>query len=117
MTPSYPDFGTCLVSQQRELELTISNPTGSASFWTVISDPQQQAEELFRVVPSSGFLEAQVTHVSCSKVILKVHFTARHNVAYRGKFIFQGMLGETPQALEVRGQGSYDNRHEALVDV
>ncbi|XP_038044933.1 deleted in lung and esophageal cancer protein 1-like [Patiria miniata] len=117
MTPSYLDFGTCLVSQQRELEVTISNPTGSASFWTVISDPQKQAEELFRVVPSSGFLKAHVTHVSRSKMIHKVHFTARHNVAYRGKFIFQGMLGETPQELEVRGQGSYDSRHEALVDV
>ncbi|XP_022081791.1 deleted in lung and esophageal cancer protein 1-like [Acanthaster planci] len=117
VTPSQLDFGTCLVTQQRELEVTISNPTGSASYWTVVSDPQQQAEELFRVVPSAGLLEAHVTHVSRSKMILKVHFTARHNVAYRGKFIFQGMLGETPQELEVRGQGSYDSRHEALVDV
>ncbi len=41
----------------------------------------------------------------------------RHNIAYKGKFVFQGMLEETPQELEVRGEGSYDSRHEAWVDV
>ena len=29
------DFGTCLVGQRRELQLTLSNPTASISFWSV----------------------------------------------------------------------------------
>ena len=27
------DFGTCLVGQRRELQIILSNPTGSDSFW------------------------------------------------------------------------------------
>ncbi|XP_071803084.1 deleted in lung and esophageal cancer protein 1-like [Asterias amurensis] len=119
VTPSQLDFGTCLVSQQRQLEVIINNPTGSASRWTVqsVADQKEGSENIFDVVPSTGFLEAHITHVSRSKVTLKVHFTARHNIPYKGKFIFKGMLGEIPQELEVKGEGSYDSRHEALVDV
>ena len=40
-------------------------------------EEEQEKEQVFDVVPSSGLLEAHITHVSRSKVILKVHFTAR----------------------------------------
>ena len=43
----------------------------------LVADPKEQAEEIFRVVPSCGFLEAHITHISHSKMILKIHFTAR----------------------------------------
>ncbi|XP_077978029.1 deleted in lung and esophageal cancer protein 1-like [Glandiceps talaboti] len=113
------DFGTCLVGQQRELEISLKNPTGSASYWTAIMDKSASKFEpgMFAVVPASGFLEAHVTHVSKSKTYIKIQFTAKHNTEYECVFVFQGMLGEETRKLYIRGQGSYDGRHEALVDI
>ena len=31
------DFGTCLVGQRREMQLLITNPTASASYWVASS--------------------------------------------------------------------------------
>ncbi|KAJ8025227.1 Deleted in lung and esophageal cancer protein 1 [Holothuria leucospilota] len=121
ITPEKLDFGTCLVGQQRSLEVTITNSTASASFWKgylCSQDPtDDRGLEVFNISPSLGYLEAHVTHVSQSKAILKILFTARHDVSYEGVFLFSGLLGEETRKLTVTGQGSYDNRHEALVNV
>ncbi|XP_013414779.1 deleted in lung and esophageal cancer protein 1 [Lingula anatina] len=113
------DFGTCLVGQQRELELILSNKTGSASFWTAIIESKSDTctADTFRITPASGVLDAHITHISNSKVLLKLHFIAKHNEDYEAVFLVQGMLGEEPRRLYVKGQGSYDERHEALVNV
>ncbi|XP_033106181.1 deleted in lung and esophageal cancer protein 1-like [Anneissia japonica] len=112
------NFGVCLVGQQREKEIVLRNPTSSASFWTAAIDWCSTPDDVvFSLTPSSGMLEAYVTHVSNSKTLLKVHFTPRHNIAYDCIFILSGMLGEEPCYLRVKGEGSYDSRHEALVNI
>ncbi|XP_070564757.1 deleted in lung and esophageal cancer protein 1-like [Ptychodera flava] len=112
------DFGTCLVGQQRELEIFLKNPTGSDCFWTATIDKASRAVNgMFSVTPASGFLEAHRTHISKSKAYVKIQFTAKHNTDYECIFVFQGMLGEETRKLCVKGQGSYDGRHEALVNI
>ncbi|XP_071961985.1 deleted in lung and esophageal cancer protein 1-like [Antedon mediterranea] len=112
------DFGVCHVGQQREKEILLRNPTSSASFWTGVIDwCNYQDDAVFALTPSSGMLEAHVTHVSSSKTLLKVHFTAMHNIEYDCIFVLRGMLGEEPCYLRVKGEGSYDSRHEALVNI
>ncbi|XP_072179053.1 deleted in lung and esophageal cancer protein 1-like [Diadema setosum] len=117
LAPSQLDFGSCLVGQERSLRVTITNPTSSGSYWTVSFDAwSTTADDVFEVSPPAGYLEPHVTHVSNSKAILTIYFKPRHNISYQGSFIFKGMLGEEIKFLQVRGQGTYDSRHEALVN-
>ena len=44
-------------------------------------------------------------------------FIHRHAEEYTAVFVFQGILGEEQQRLEVRGQGSYDGLFESQVNV
>ncbi|XP_021361346.1 deleted in lung and esophageal cancer protein 1-like isoform X1 [Mizuhopecten yessoensis] len=113
------DFGTCLVGQQRELQLLISNVTASHSFWTVETESMLPgcSQDTFLITPSSGQLEAHITHISDSKTLLHVFFTAKHAEYYEAMFVFKGVLGETPQRLAIKGQGSYDGRFEAILNV
>ncbi|XP_041367117.1 deleted in lung and esophageal cancer protein 1-like [Gigantopelta aegis] len=113
------NFGTCLVGQQREMEFIISNQTASHSFWTASIESQSDtcAPETFTVTPSSSLLEARITHVSNSKLLLKVHFTAKHAEEYEAVFLFVGTLGEEPQRLIIRGTGSYDGKYMAVMDI
>ena len=36
---------------------------------------------------------------------------------YEGVFLFRGRLGEQPRRLYLFGQGSYDGKHEAVLNV
>ncbi|KAL5006767.1 hypothetical protein ScPMuIL_015573 [Solemya velum] len=104
------DFGTCLVGQERELQFLIMNRTASHSHWTVKLESTNEtcSAETFQVTPSSGLLEAFITHVSNSKALIKVFFKAKHAESYEAVFVFEGVLGESARRLYVRGQGSYD---------
>ncbi|XP_071812080.1 deleted in lung and esophageal cancer protein 1-like isoform X2 [Apostichopus japonicus] len=121
ITPELLDFGICLVGQQRSLEVTVTNFTASATFWKAFlcsQDPVDDNDlEVFSISPAVGYLEAHVTHISHSKAILKIYFTARHDVSYEGVFLFNGLLGEEVRKIKITGQGSYDNRYEALVNI
>jgi hypothetical protein len=44
-------------------------------------------------------------------------FLFRHNVDYECILIFKGRLQEEEQQLILKGRGSYDGRHENLVNV
>ncbi|KAL8567948.1 hypothetical protein ACOMHN_029123 [Nucella lapillus] len=74
-------------------------------------------QDTFQISPTHGQLEAYITHVSHSKTLLSVYFTAKHAESYEAVILFQGMLGETHQRLYVRGRGSYDGKHEAVLNV
>lgn len=113
------DFGTCLVGQRRELQLMISNTRAAHSQWTASFDSKSQTciTDTFQISPTHGMLEAQVTHISNSKTLLSVFFTAKHAEMYEAVILFQGMLGETSQRLYVRGCGSYDGKHEAVLNI
>jgi len=41
----------------------------------------------------------------------------RHADVYDAVFAFHGILGETPRRLRVCGTGSYDGKHEAVLNV
>ena len=41
----------------------------------------------------------------------------RHAEMYEGVFLFSGRLGEQPRRLYLFGQGSYDGKHEAVLNV
>ncbi|XP_053374594.1 deleted in lung and esophageal cancer protein 1-like isoform X2 [Mercenaria mercenaria] len=112
------DFGTCLVGQTREMQLMITNQTSSHTYWSVNQGSYgNQANEAFRVEPTSGFLDAHITHISNSKCLLKVFFTAKHAEDYEAVFTFYGILGERTRRLFVKAQGSYDEKHEAILNV
>ncbi|KAL4222937.1 Deleted in lung and esophageal cancer protein 1 [Mactra antiquata] len=114
------DFGTCLVGQTRELQLMITNTTSSHTYWSVSQESSNfdlPAGTIFNVKPTTGLLNAHITHISDSKCLLKVFFTAKHAEDYEAVFTFHGILGETPRRLYVRAQGSYDEKHEAIVNV
>ncbi|CAC5401955.1 unnamed protein product [Mytilus coruscus] len=113
------DFGTCLVGQRRELQLTISNRTASHCHWRVYLDSTSDSttNETFSIEPTEGYLEAHITHVSDSKSLLKVYFTAKHSEDYEAVFVFRGNLGEEPRKLFITGCGSYDEKHEAILNV
>ncbi|XP_052246606.1 deleted in lung and esophageal cancer protein 1-like isoform X3 [Dreissena polymorpha] len=126
LTKDCIDFGTCLVGQTRELQLMITNQTLSHSQWSVTLESSSAnctsrgdtlTVNTFRVEPMSGLLEANISHISNSKALLKVYFTAKHAETYEAVFAFHGILGESPRRLRVKAQGSYDAKHEAVLNV
>ncbi|XP_018408981.1 PREDICTED: deleted in lung and esophageal cancer protein 1 [Nanorana parkeri] len=112
------DFGTCFVGQTRTREVFLLNKSGSKSYWTALLDKQERHSktEVFSISPTSGVLEAHVSHTSASKEMLLVTFTARTNTDYETAVTVHGMLGEKPQRLIIRGRGSYDEKYEALLN-
>ena len=44
-------------------------------------------------------------------------YLTRHAEDYETVFTVHGILGETPRRLYIRGQGSYDEKHEAILNV
>lgn len=73
-------------------------------------------------------------HVSSNKTLQKLQFTlnikarnfknieiffifSRHSEMYEGVFVFHGNLGERPRRLYLFGQGSYDGKHQAILNV
>ncbi|BFZ02531.1 hypothetical protein BsWGS_05570 [Bradybaena similaris] len=119
VSEEYLDFGMCLVGQTRELTLDISNTTTSHCCWKICLENKSETcdEETFKVQPETGVLEAHVTHVSKSKATVRVFFTAKHSDAYDCTLAFYGLLGERSRRVIVVGQGSYDGRYEAVVNV
>ncbi|ELU16950.1 hypothetical protein CAPTEDRAFT_224255 [Capitella teleta] len=113
------DFGTCLVGQRREVHLVITNRTASDSFWTITQESKTDtvAEGTIEVAPTSGMLGAHVTHIAQNKALLQVFFTAKHAEDYEAVYVLSGMFGEGHKRLKVIGKGSYDGKHEALVNV
>ncbi|XP_052802383.1 deleted in lung and esophageal cancer protein 1-like isoform X2 [Mya arenaria] len=119
LTKESLDFGTCLVGQTRELQLMITNTTTSHTYFSVSQESRSDncADNTFCVEPTSGLLEAHITHVSNSKMLLKVFFTAKHAEDFDAVFTFHGILGESPRRLHVKGEGSYDAKHEAVLNI
>ncbi|XP_061179869.1 deleted in lung and esophageal cancer protein 1-like isoform X2 [Saccostrea echinata] len=88
------DFGTCLVGQRRERQIIIYNRTASHSYWTSYMDNCSDtcAQNTFCVEPNSGTLEAHITHISNSKTLLRVYFTAKHAEMYEEVYRVYGVF-------------------------
>ncbi|XP_029442886.1 deleted in lung and esophageal cancer protein 1 [Rhinatrema bivittatum] len=110
------DFGTCFIGQTRTQEVFLLNKSKSKSYWTALIDKQDKhsQQEIFSVSPISGMLEACVTLLLARKEALLISFTARKNKEYETAMMIHGMLGEKPCRLQLRGQGSYDEKYDVL---
>ncbi|EHB00377.1 Deleted in lung and esophageal cancer protein 1 [Heterocephalus glaber] len=92
----------------QDLLLEFTNQTTQARQ----QEPDKKAKA-FGVSPSSGLLEARPTNAPASSITLKVFFTPRSTELYESTLVVEGMLGEKPCTLRLRGQGSYDERYAA----
>ncbi|XP_072009945.1 deleted in lung and esophageal cancer protein 1 isoform X1 [Engystomops pustulosus] len=112
------DFGTCFVGQTRTQEVFLMNRSGSKSYWMALLDKKERhnGQDIFSISPTSGMLDAHVSHTSSSKEMLLVTFTARKNKEYETVIMVHGMLGEKPLQLHIKGRGSYDEKYEALLN-
>ncbi|CAH1233881.1 DLEC1 [Branchiostoma lanceolatum] len=110
------DFGVCMVEQEREMDIIIANPTASDCYWAATIESRDR-DQAFQVTPASGMLQGALSHIAQNKALLKLNFSARHSKAFECVIVFQGVLGEEVRRLQVKGQGSYDGRHEAIMDV
>ncbi|MEE6467412.1 hypothetical protein FKM82_007231 [Ascaphus truei] len=110
------DFGTCFVGQTRTQEVYLLNKSGSKSYWTALlaERDRHNQQEIFSLSPTRGMLEAHSSPLSANKEALLITFTARASTEYETTVMIHGMLGEKPLRLQIRGQGSYDEKYEAL---
>ncbi|XP_042092424.1 deleted in lung and esophageal cancer protein 1 isoform X2 [Ovis aries] len=113
LSTSWVDFGTCFVNRDRVREVYLMNLSGCRSYWAVLTGQQEpdKAPVAFKVSPSSGLLEARPVNAPPTSVTLQVSFTARSCELYESTLVVEGVLGEKPCTLRLRGCGSYDERH------
>lgn len=80
-----------------------------------ISDQQERHSDLevFSVSPANGILEAREGEQP-TKDMLQITFTARNDTEYKTILTVTGMLGEKPCKLQIRGQGTYDEKYEDM---
>ncbi|KAB0365497.1 hypothetical protein FD754_009653 [Muntiacus muntjak] len=113
LSTSWVDFGTCFVNQGQAREVYLMNLSGCRSYWAVLTGQQEPDRDpvAFKVSPSSGLLEARPVNAPPTSVTLHVSFTARSCDLYESTLVVEGVLGEKPCALRLRGCGSYDERY------
>ncbi|KAB0378116.1 hypothetical protein FD755_009694 [Muntiacus reevesi] len=113
LSTSWVDFGTCFVNQGQAREVYLMNLSGCRSYWAVLTGQQEPDRDpvAFKVSPSSGLLEARPVNAPPTSVTLHVSFTARSCDLYESTLVVEGVLGEKPCALRLRGRGSYDERY------
>ncbi|CAL1533794.1 unnamed protein product [Lymnaea stagnalis] len=113
------DFGVCLVGQRRQMEFVITNYTSSDCYWSIEIDRSHDCYDcdVFEFQPRFGVLKANVNHVSNSKTVINVFFNARHSDAYDCRYVVTGHLGEMMRYIHVVGVGSYDGKHEAILNI
>jgi hypothetical protein len=76
------------------------------------------AYEAFRIEPRCGILKTQLnTRETVVKQIISVYFTARRKQQYECQLLLEGLLGEPPISIVLSGEGSYDGKYEAIVDI
>ncbi|XP_069715340.1 deleted in lung and esophageal cancer protein 1 [Phaenicophaeus curvirostris] len=109
------DFKTCFVAQTKTEHVFLYNRSGCRSYWTALLDEWERHNnpEVFSVSPANGVLEAREGDQP-TREILRISFTARSDVEYENTVTITGMLGEVPCKLQLRGQGTYDEKYEDL---
>uniref|UniRef100_A0A8C6Z7S2 DLEC1 cilia and flagella associated protein n=1 Tax=Nothoprocta perdicaria TaxID=30464 RepID=A0A8C6Z7S2_NOTPE len=109
------DFETCFVARTKTEHVFLCNRSGCRSYWTALLGIQERLNDprIFSVSPANGILEAREGDLP-TKDILQIHFTARSNIEYEATVTITGMLGEKPCKLQLRGQGTNDEKYEDL---
>ncbi|CAM4955682.1 unnamed protein product [Rotaria socialis] len=114
------DFGTCFLEQARQKEFILKNLTCSSSAWSIrkVQANIPEAYEAFRIEPKCGILTTQLNSKDRSvQQVVSVYFTASHNQTYECQLLIEGLLGEPPISVFLTGQGSYDGKYEAILDI
>ncbi|XP_006869246.1 PREDICTED: deleted in lung and esophageal cancer protein 1 [Chrysochloris asiatica] len=113
LSTSWLDFGTCFVSQTQTREVYLMNLSRCRSYWAVLMSQQDTTKGTvaFRVSPRSGLLEARPVNAPPPSITLQVTFTARSSELYESTLVVEGVLGEKACTLQLRGQGSYDEKY------
>ncbi|XP_039261359.2 deleted in lung and esophageal cancer protein 1-like [Styela clava] len=108
------NFGTCYVGQEKCIQIKIENIGRSDSIWNTLLEVGGRTinSNCFRMEPSNGFLEGQLTHLSRNKMMLSIYFVAKCDQECTGVFILRGLLGEYMQRILVTGVGSYDGKYD-----
>jgi hypothetical protein len=76
------------------------------------------AYEVFRIEPKSGILKTQLNSKDKTvQQVVSIYFTARHNHKYECQILVEGLLGEPPISILLTGEGSYDGKYEAILDI
>ncbi|CAF2586646.1 unnamed protein product [Rotaria sp. Silwood2] len=76
------------------------------------------AYEAFRIEPKCGILTTQLNSKDKSvQQVISIYFTAQHNQTYECQLSIEGLLGEPPISIFLTGQGSYDGKYEAILDI
>ncbi|KAF6032737.1 DLEC1 [Bugula neritina] len=73
--------------------------------------------DTFVMEPSYGHLDAHITHVTKSDVLIAVSFLAREERDYTAQYTISGVLGEDPLTITVMGTGSFDEKHEDMLNL
>ncbi|XP_053916144.1 deleted in lung and esophageal cancer protein 1 isoform X3 [Cuculus canorus] len=109
------NFKTCFVAQTKTEHVFLYNRSGCRSYWTALLDEWERHNnpDVFSVSPANGVLEAREGDQP-TREILRISFTARSDVEYENIVTITGMLGEMPWKLQLRGQGTYDEKYEEL---
>ncbi|KAM6169230.1 deleted in lung and esophageal cancer protein 1 [Rhynchocyon petersi] len=113
LSTSWVDFGTCFVDQPKVQEVFLLNLSSCRSYWTVLLGKQEPSRGTlaFRVSPNSGLLQARPVNAPPPSITLQVIFTPRNSELYESTMVVEGVLGETPRILQLRGQGSEDEKY------
>ncbi|XP_030622999.1 deleted in lung and esophageal cancer protein 1 [Chanos chanos] len=110
LTCNRVDFGVCYVGQTQVKEVFLYNQGGSSSHWTAALDPED-GSDAFRITPDRGTLKPLGFPVSSSRQPLEISFTASDQREFRASVTVRGILGESSLTLQVRGEGSLDEKY------
>ncbi|CAF0942455.1 unnamed protein product [Adineta ricciae] len=114
------DFGKCLIEQTRQKEFIIKNLTCSSAAWSIrkVYANNPDAYEAFRIEPKSGILKTQLNKKErAAQQVISVYFTARHNQVYECQLLVEGLFDEPPIPIYLSGEGTYDGKYEAILDI
>jgi hypothetical protein len=76
------------------------------------------AYEAFRIEPKSGILHTQLNSKEKTvEQVISIYFTARHNHTYECQLLVEGLLDEPPIPIFLSGEGTYDGKYEAILDI
>ena len=89
----------------------------SSTFFLVQANTPE-AYEAFRIEPKSGILTTQLNSKEKTvQQVVSIYFTARHEHNYECQVMVEGLLGEPPMSIVLTGEGSYDGKYEAVLDI
>ncbi|XP_034024820.1 deleted in lung and esophageal cancer protein 1 [Thalassophryne amazonica] len=101
------DFGTCFLGQSQIKEVNLFS-SGAHISWKAVTEGDSH---VFKVTPDSGLLRSKELRVSTCTQHLQISFTASEDREFRAEVTIQSPLVKTAVTLQLRGTGSFDERH------